>query len=211
MTEFLKRALTRARRHSKKYSKNQDGATAIEFALVAIPFFALIFAIIELSIIFFIGSALSNAVSEAGRLIRVGQFQGCGGAEEFKTLVCENMDGLGQCSSNLRVDVLSQPNFSSITPPDTSVPEVDEDGNPLPPGSFTPPNGSFSPSIIASTPVVIQATFYYRLALPAQLTRLESSPGSNIRTLKAITAFQTEPYPPNLPCPPTPPAGGGTT
>lgn len=198
MAKYFQRALFRARR----FSKNQDGATAIEFAFVAIPFFALIFAIIELAIIFFINSAMSNAVSEAGRLVRVGQFQGCGGAEEFKTLVCDNMSGLGQCTQNLRVDVLSEPEFSNISVPDTDIPDEDDMGNPIPPGTFTPEDGTFSTNIQASVPVVIQATFYYKLALPPQLTRLESSAGTGTRVLKSVTAFRTEPYPPNAPCPP---------
>jgi len=194
----------RARLRAKRFSKNQEGATAIEFAFVAVPFFALIFAIIELAIIFFINSALADAVSQAGRLVRVGQFQGCGGAQEFKELVCDNMEQLGQCTQNLRVDVLSQPEFSSISVPNTDIPDNDSMGNPIPAGGFTPEDGSFSPNIEASVPVIIQATFYYKLALPAQLTRLESRPGTGTRVLKAITAFNTEPYPPNLPCPPPP-------
>jgi len=192
MFKYYKRALAR----SQKFSKNEEGATAVEFALVALPFFALIFAIIELAIIFFIGSALNNATSEAGRLVRVGQFQDCGGAETFKEHVCENMRGLGNCEANLRVDVISDSLFSNIAVPDTSDVTVDPAT-----GEFTPEVGTFTPDIGASSPVIVQSTFYYRLALPAQLTRLESSPGSNIRILKSTTAFNTEPFPPSSACP----------
>ena len=200
MANLFKNALRQTHKRSKKFSKNQDGATAIEFALVALPFFALLFAIIELAIIFFVNSALNNATSEAGRLIRVGQFQNCGGATRFRQLVCENMQGLGSCDANLRVDVVSNPTFSSISLPNTNNVTV----NPVT-GLFTPPAGTFTPVIAASSPVVVQSTFYYRLVLPAQLTRLETNSGTGIRILKSTTAFRTEPFPPSTFCPPPPP------
>lgn len=191
MANYFKRAKLRA----KNLSNDQDGATAIEFALVALPFFALVFAIIELAVIFFINSALTHAVSETGRLLRVGQFQDCGGGPVFKDLVCDNMNELGQCSSNLTIDVLSGPVFSGIVvpPPQPLVVDVNGDTSAVV-GAFQSP--------VASTPVVVRATFHYKLALPAQLTRLESTPGSGVRILRATTAFRTEPFPVSSSCPP---------
>jgi len=181
----------------KRFSKDNEGATAIEFALVALPFFALVFAIIELAVIFFISSALNHAVSETGRLLRVGQFQNCGGAPVFKAHVCDNMNNLGQCRNNLSIDVVSEPQFSQITLPDPQEPVTD------PAGDTTTPDGTYD-SPAASTPVVIRATFHYRLALPPQLTRLETTPGTGTRILKATTAFRTEPFPDSSSCPPAP-------
>ena len=182
----------------RRYLSQDEGATAIEFALVAIPFFSLIFAIIELSIIFFINSVLTHATSESGRLIRIGQFQNCGGATAFKQLVCNEMNNLGNCQQNLRVDVVSEPTFSAIMPPNTNVPPPTP-GMPAPP--FMPPDGTFTPGIVASQPVVVRSTFYYRLALPPQLTQLESTRGTGIRELRSVTAFRTEPFPPSTACP----------
>lgn len=192
MFKYYKRVLVR----TQKFSKNQEGATAIEFALVAIPFFAIVFAIIELAIIFFISSTLNHAVSETGRLIRTGNFQNCG-QDLFKELVCDNMAGLAGCSNNLTLDVLSQPEFQQIQVPDQRPLEDDGVNEP------TAPDGAFD-SAPASTPVVVQATFYYKLALPPQLTRLESIPGSGLRVIRATTAFRTEPFPPSTECPPSP-------
>jgi len=199
MANHFKNAVRRAHNRSKRFTKNHDGATAIEFALVALPFFALLFAIIELAIVFFVNSALNNATSEAGRLIRVGQFQNCGGAVRFKELVCENMGGLGNCETNLTVDVISGPSFAGITIPEP--PELVDDG--ITDGKFTKiaPVGGFDEAA-ASTPVVVHSTFFYRLVLPPQLTRLETNPGSGIRLLNSTTAFRTEPFPPSGSCPP---------
>jgi len=109
MKFFSDQVMQRAERHAlrltNRFKKDEDGATAIEFAFVALPFFALLFGIMELAIVFFINSALVHATSEAGRHVRVGNFQACGGADQFKALVCGNMRGLGNCWKNVRIDV----------------------------------------------------------------------------------------------------------
>ena len=160
MRELCKLAFKRIRR----YKKNKDGATAIEFALLAIPFFSLLFAILELSIIFFISSTLSHAVSETGRQIRVGNFQNCGQAA-FKAAVCTRMTGVGNCD-RLRIDAITQSTFSTITLPDIPAPPLAQPGVPNPPI----PNGVFTAGIDATpgVPVVVRATSvsYTHLTLP---------------------------------------------
>ena len=75
MAFFSDRIMQRAERHAlrfaKRFTRNEDGATAIEFAIVALPFFALLFGILELAVVFFINSALVQATAEAGRVLRV--------------------------------------------------------------------------------------------------------------------------------------------
>lgn len=180
----------------KRYKKNKDGATAIEFALLAIPFFALLFAILELSIIFFISSTLSHAVSETGRQIRVGNFQNCG-QEAFREAVCEKLQGVGRCN-RLRIDAVSEPSFSSITIPDIPVPPAPTPEEPNP----DIPNGLYTTGIdnTAGIPIVVRATYYHKLILPPELTRLENSPGSGTHVIATSTAFRNEPFP-TAPCP----------
>ncbi|WP_409432519.1 TadE/TadG family type IV pilus assembly protein [Litorimonas sp. RW-G-Af-16] len=178
----MKRYYLRARAIVRKFQKDNEGATAIEFAIVAIPFFMLAFGIIELAIIFFINSTLTHSVSEAGRQIRVGLFQPCGGEAEFKALVCEGMNNMAGCSDNVVINVMTAPSFKDISPP-----KPDPDTGVLPPASYI--------ETTAGQPVVVQALFKYDLALPAQLTRLNSTPGSNSRILQASTAFRNEPFP----------------
>jgi len=90
-------------RQIRRYFKNREGTAAIEFAILAIPFFMLLFAILELAIVFFINSTLTHSVSEASRQIRTGNFQACGSQDKFKELVCANMQGLGNCEKRLRI------------------------------------------------------------------------------------------------------------
>ena len=53
----------------RRLVKREDGTVAIEFAFVAMPFFALLVATIETSLIFFAGQTLETAVADAGRMI----------------------------------------------------------------------------------------------------------------------------------------------
>ena len=45
----------------RRFIRQQDGATAVEFAMVAAPFLAMMFAIIETALVFFAGQALETA------------------------------------------------------------------------------------------------------------------------------------------------------
>ena len=52
---------------SRRFRRNRRGSSAVEFALVAPVFFALLFAIIETVIVFFAGQVLETGVRDAGR------------------------------------------------------------------------------------------------------------------------------------------------
>ncbi len=187
-------------RRIRRYLKNREGTAAIEFAILAVPFFMLIFAVLELAIVFFINSTLNHAVSEAGRQIRTGNFQACGTQAKFKQLVCANMSGLGNCEERLRIDVVSDSSFGAITlaePPEPPEPD------PSDPTATPPiPNGDWE-NTAASVPVVVRGLYYHKLVLPPQLTRLETMQGKGIRLLSATTAFKNEPFPAPGACPVT--------
>ena len=48
-------ATTLVRKPLRRFRRDRRGSAAVEFALIATPFFALLFAIIETSIVFFAG------------------------------------------------------------------------------------------------------------------------------------------------------------
>lgn len=187
-------------RRIRRYLKNKEGTAAIEFAILAIPFFMLLFAVLELAIVFFISSTLTHAVSESGRQIRTGNFQACGTKDNFKKLVCSNMSGLGNCEKRLRIDVVSGSDFGSITLPTPPAPPEKDPADPTSTDDI--PNGDWV-NTTASAPVVIRGLYYHKLVLPPQLTRLESIKGKGIRLLGATTAFQNEPFPAPGSCPVT--------
>ena len=61
------------RRLSMRFVRRDDGATVIEFAIVIMPFLALLFAILETALVFFAGQVLETAVTDASRLVMTGQ------------------------------------------------------------------------------------------------------------------------------------------
>lgn len=201
MKIISEQAWQKAERLVGKFNKNEEGATAIEFAFVAIPFFALLFGIIELALVFFISSSLSHATSEAGRIIRVGNFQACGEEDEFKALVCSSMKGLGNCWKNVRIDVVDGASFKTISLPDPPPPAPRDDTQTGAAAIPQTQNGAITANAnMAGTPIVVRSILYYRLALPPALTRLETPGTPGIRVLESTTAFRNEPFPVNGTC-----------
>jgi len=58
-------------RRMKNFARNTNGATALEFSLLALPFMLLVFGIIELAIVFFTTTSLQHNLFEETREIRV--------------------------------------------------------------------------------------------------------------------------------------------
>lgn len=103
----------------------QEGASAIEFALIAIPFFFLLLATLELGLIFVANMSLQNATFAAARQIRVGELAAAGKYQtssnggqvdlaDFKAMICQNMPlaVAGNCNSHLYLDVRELPGFT---------------------------------------------------------------------------------------------------
>ena len=57
----------------RRLLRGEAGSATVEFAIVVVPFLALVFAILETAFIFFAQQALENAAATAGRLIMTGQ------------------------------------------------------------------------------------------------------------------------------------------
>lgn len=107
-------------RIARRFVRRQDGAAAVEFALVAAPFLALTFAILETAFVFFAGQTLEATAADPARLIMTGQAQTAGYSKaDFKTAVCSRVFGLFDCANGMNVDVKTYSNFAIVnnTPP----------------------------------------------------------------------------------------------
>jgi Flp pilus assembly protein TadG len=105
---------TRSRLLSR-FARTQDGAVAVEFAFVAIPFLILVFGIIELGLTFLVSMTLENAIMVVDRRIRTGEFQNASAtASTYRTAICQQMSWLGtSCNASLIIDVRTLPSFST--------------------------------------------------------------------------------------------------
>jgi Flp pilus assembly protein TadG len=167
----------------RRLLRQQDGAAAIEFGLVAAPFLALVFAIMETAIVFFAGQTLETAAADSARLIMTGQAQTAGfDQEKFKQAVCDRIYGLFNCNSGLYVDVKNYNSFATIN---TAKP-IDANGN-LQTGDFGYQPGG--PGDIVVVRLMYQWPVYVSLL---GLNLSDMSAGK--RLLMATVAFRNEPY-----------------
>jgi Flp pilus assembly protein TadG len=97
----------------QRFRRNQNGAAAIEFAFVAIPFFALMFAIVQTAMVFFFSQVLETATADSARLILTGQVKSKSlSKSDFHQEVCNRVSGLFDCTKIL-VDVNVAANFAA--------------------------------------------------------------------------------------------------
>ena len=105
-------------RSLRRLRRDRNGSAAVEFALVAPMFFALLFAIIETGFMFFAGQVLENAAIDSGRLIFTSQVQAKNMSKaEFQQQICSRTSGLFSCNG-IYPDVRSFAPGSVITLPD---------------------------------------------------------------------------------------------
>ena len=154
----------------------------IEFGLVAMPFLALTFAILETAIIFFAGQTLESAVQNSARLILTGQAQKSNMSQaQFATYVCGQVPALFNCN-NLSIDVESYNSFSAISFPN----QIDAHGN------FISSNLGYNPG--GPGCIVLVRVFYPWQLFVTGLGYNISNMSNNQRLLMATAAFQNEPY-----------------
>lgn len=94
--------------------RSREGAAAVEFALVALPFFILILAILEVAIVLTVSSLLETATLNSGRLVRTGQMPQNATKDDFKAEICGRMMVFSsQCMDRIVVDVRPVVTFSN--------------------------------------------------------------------------------------------------
>lgn len=184
VTALRRRFVDRLRRLGpRRILRDRGGSAAVEFGLIAIPFFALIGAIIETALVFLAGQILETAVSDAARLIRTGQVQSAGtSAAAFKTAICDRLYILFECSG-ISVDVRAVTTFSGVS----TTPPIDANGK------FDNSNFTYSPGK-ASEIVVVKAYYEFPLVLSGLGMDL-SDLANGKRLIGAVSAFRNEPFP----------------
>ena len=184
MSELMQSVIRPARRLGARFRRDEGGFTAVEFAMVAMPFLMLLFGTITVGLYFFTTFSLENAVEKAARQIRTGQAQTANKTtSEFKNDVCDNVPAFVDCNGKLRVNVASFSSFGSITAPSCT----DSGGNLIPdPAPTTVPGAAGD---------VVLVTVCYEWELANLMPFLELGKMANGSALiQASTTFRTEPY-----------------
>jgi Flp pilus assembly protein TadG len=179
-----------------RFRRDASGVTAVEFGLVALPFFAVLFAILEVSLAFWTSQVMESMVADASRQVYTGQFQQANQgksaaqmAEAFKDLICGtsvvdgrkvNRFGLFDCHGKLQVDVRAYTSFPGPIQAPITDGALDTSG-------FGYQNSQ--PSEI----VVVRAALEY----PVFVSLLNANQGNltnGNRLLMATATFRNEPF-----------------
>lgn len=159
----------------------REGSAAVEFGMVALPFCMMLFAILELGLVFVTDSVLENAAIETGRLIRTGQASAQSmTAAQFKTSLCSRMSIFApDCEARASVDVRVIPQFE-VTPPDPMA------GGTFDAGSLTYANGN-------PGDLILVRVWYRQPLITTFLSQGLSRMNDGAAMLTVTTAFRNEP------------------
>lgn len=99
-----------------RFQADRRGSTAIEFSLLALPFFALVFAIMESSLSFTAQQILANATDDVARDVRTGRFKGSAVTENaVKGRICDKLSVLVAAGCpELEVDLQTYARYSQV-------------------------------------------------------------------------------------------------
>lgn len=126
-SQKIVRKAGRLRRLFRCVRRNEEGAAAVEFALILPVFLLFLLGIMEVSIMFFTTTVVDNAMLDAARLVRTGQAQTAGNAvTTFRNQVCASLGAVYDCN-NLNMDVRAFGSFGTMN----FVIEEDADGDPV--------------------------------------------------------------------------------
>ncbi|MEO8115283.1 MAG: TadE/TadG family type IV pilus assembly protein [Phenylobacterium sp.] len=169
-----------------RFARAERGATAVEFALISLPLVTLLFAIIELVLVFTVTTVLETATETASRQIRTGEAAGSSKAA-FKTMVCNQMLWMqATCAADLTVDVRTFATFGAMAA-----------NQPLAPATFDPAATCWAPGQPGDI-VLVRIYYKWPLITPLLSTALANAPGG-VHLLNTTTAFRNEPYNDNPP------------
>lgn len=187
----------------RRMARSRDGAAAIEFAILAIPYFLIIFATLETFVAYTAEQIVANAVNVMAREVRTGNITYNLGRdtdmtmEEFRVAFCDQISVVIACSATeaatpqkLYLDLETLPTFAAVADK-VGVPRINGGLSDLDTSAF-----HFSPG---GPDTINLLRAYYRWDVTMDLLRSISNIRPDSQTnqvlLIATTAFRNEEYP----------------
>lgn len=162
-------------RGPKRFLRRDEGATAVEFALVIGPLLFLLGCIVEMSLILFSEYTLQDGVQVAGRLVRTAAPED---SASIRTAICDRAPTLPNCTLLLGTNLQSAPHYGSLSAPALAAvgPSINV---------YTKPDPSAA--------VILLATYDWTFIFPGLNLLSNVVPGGSFRRLQGIAVFQVEP------------------
>jgi Flp pilus assembly protein TadG len=167
-----------------KFLRCNNGATIVEFALVAAPFLALLVALFQTVLVFFAERVLDETTEQASRYIMTGEAQQTNMTQSgFANYVCQNTFALFNCK-NFMINVQSYNSFSAAN---TNTPTLTFNAQGQVTNLWT-----YSPGNPGEV-VIVQVMYQWPVVLgPLGFNLSNSSNGT--RLLISTAAFRNEPF-----------------
>ncbi len=163
--------------------RGERGVSFLEFSLIALPLFILLFGILEVGLIFWGTYELDNATLTAARLIRTGQAQANNTSQAgMIAQICSQVVILANCTSKLQLNVQNFPDFAQVTQPVAT----NSQGALLTSFPYQPGG--------PSTVVLVTSFYEWPLINFATLALLSNLADGN-RLLQSSAVFRSEPFP----------------
>ena len=171
------------RRMLKNWLKKDCGVVAVEFAMIALPFFTLLLGTVEVSLFYASAVVLEGASESAARLVRTGQAVDSGDPETaFKNRLCDMVKALIPCA-DIKYEAMKM-GTGTFTEAQGKTPQYNASGQ-LVPSGFDAGD--------ASDVVMIRASYYYNFALPFIGTLVTGGQGNAV-PMTSTVVIKNEPY-----------------
>jgi Flp pilus assembly protein TadG len=170
----------------RRFGRAKRGAAAVEFGLVALPFFLLMFGLAEVSLMGFAQTSLDYAVTDTGRRIRTGEAQAAGSSyTDMQNSICNGMNSfmVMTCAGNLFLDVKHYTSFTDA---------ANNQADPIQNNQFQNSGFGYSPGG-ASDIVVVRAYYRWQVITPLFIQLFQNT-SSGDRYLVSTMMFRNEPY-----------------
>lgn len=176
-------ARRRGRGKGRGFWRNNRGATAVEFGLIALPFFGLIAGLLETGLMMFADSALDQATNRAARMIRTGQAQQQNfNTNSFRNEVCSGGVATMFDCTKLKIDVRTATDFATMNLASQNKPDGTVDDAAL---TYNAGHGS---------DIVVVRTYYDWPILLNRLATFGEGQDGKTRRLTSTVAFRNEPF-----------------
>ena len=177
----------------RRWRREESGATAVEFAIIAMPFVLLLFGLVSVCLYYFADFSMENATWQAARAVRTGQLQQSSGAYSgattnadrqmaLKKAFCDKAFLFSDCNSKAVVIVQSNAGFGNIVLPSCATNGIVLDQS----------AASFNAGG-ASSVVLVTICYPWDFGGKLPLFTMGNLQGGAL-LMQASAAFRTEPY-----------------
>lgn len=178
-------------RSLRRFGRDDRGATAVEFALVVIPFLMFVFGLVACALYFFVSNSIEKGMDQTSRLIRTGEAVNQNmTVDQFKQQICQGAGGWINCS---KLQVWAQ-HWSDWSASDLAPHQCVDQNNTAIQNTADGSQPIATYTGTASDIVIVTACYEWDFASKVPFFSLANMQNGAMM-MQSSTAFRTEPYP----------------